>query len=148
MRSSSSEVLAIALEALDPGEAEAVLLAGVSGMEQELADAAFLLGLGWAPELQPLLVTLIGDRSSWVRSTPAHAVGRLLASDPNQQLITMAQAAVSNQSFLVPQSLLTGLADAGPPLPERALSLVRPLLRHPSARVRRKANRTTGESHS
>ena len=133
-------MLRIGLEIVggDQAAAEAAELA--FGSQRDREDAALLLGSGQCPENQPILAALAADQSFSVRRTAAVATGKLVSTSPNPLNSALARRLAEDKGSDLPAALLSGILQAGEQTTEGA-EIAQQLRRHPSARIRRMADR-------
>ena len=129
-------LLALAVGAISDDDAEAAATKLALGSRRDRQDLAQMLGLGHCPQMQPMLVTLVGDRHFEVRHASANAVGRLVASGSNTSLHMLIREIASKDGTGLPLALLEGLSQGNAALPEIGSEIAQQLQQHPSALVR------------
>lgn len=133
-------LLAIAVGGLHGDDANAAATELAYGSSQERQDLASLLGLGYCPNIQPLLAALVGDPHFAVRRAAADAVGRLATTRPNEPINALAWKLAKDDGSVIPSVLLSGMSRTDLPLPTRGQQIAQHLLQHASARVRHMAS--------
>lgn len=133
-------MLRIGLETIgsDQAAVEAAQLA--FGSQRDREDAALLLGSGQCPANQPVLAALASDRRLSVRRAAATATGRLLSISPSPLTVSLAWKLAEDNGSDLPAALLHGIRQTGQPTP-RGTEIALHLRQHPSARIRRMAER-------
>ena len=137
-------VLAVAIDAVAPNEAEAAVIRLALGSDHQRVNAAKLLGYGHCPTMQPMLTRMIGDPHPPVRSHAARSVGQIAARTPIPLTEVLAQHIAEADGRLLPLALLAGLSHDAPPLNRIGGAAGTRLQDHPSAHVRRQAERVLG----
>ena len=133
--------LAAAVGALDEHAATNGLAALLTGSRQDRRDAAKLIVRLGRPEHTAALIPLISDPHADVRAEAAQALAIRVASpegDTDTLAVTGLRRALADPGALMPLAIASGIATVRAAT-DQAGELVRPLLRHPSARVREAA---------
>ena len=134
-------LLALAVGAISDDDVEAAATKLALGSRRDRQDLTQLLGLDHCPQMQPMLLTLVGDRHFEVRHASANAVGRLVASGSNTSLHVLIREIASKDGTGLPLALLAGLSQGNAALPEIGSEVAQQLQQHPSALVRGYADR-------
>jgi HEAT repeat protein len=132
--------LAAAVGALDEHAATNGLAALLTGSRQDRRDAAKLIVRLGRPEHTAALIPLISDPHADVRAEAAQALAIRVASpegDTDTLAVSGLRRALADPGALMPLAIASGIATVR--ATDQAGELVRPLLRHPSARVREAA---------
>ena len=132
-------VLAVAIDAVAPNEAEAAVIRLALGSDHQRVNAAKLLGYGHCPTMQPMLTRMIGDPHPPVRSHAARSVGQIAARTPNPLAETLAEHITEADGRLSPLALLVGFSHDSPPLNHIGEAAATQLRRHRSAHIRGEA---------
>ena len=111
------------------------------GTPQQRSDAAWLLGLGYCPDLQPVLAALLNDEHHYVRSTAAGAIGRLLITEQTSMIRELARKVANSDGMLLPSALLNGMRNGDAQLSPIMIELTTSLQDHASAQIRHYAHR-------
>ena len=130
--------LAAAVGALDEHAATNGLAALLTGSRQDRRDAAKLIVRLGRPLHTAGLIPLISDPHADVRAEAAQALAIRVASpegDTDTLAVTGLRRALADPGALMPLAIASGIATVRAAT-DQAGELVRPLLRHPSARVR------------
>ena len=133
-------MLRIGLETIGGHQAAAEAAELAFGSQRDREDAALLLGSGQCPENQPILAALAADLNFPVRRAAAKATGRLVSTSPNPLNTTLARRLAQDKGSDLPGALLSGILQTGQQTSEGA-EIAEQLRRHPSARLRRMAER-------
>jgi HEAT repeat protein len=133
--------LAAAVGALDEHAATNGLAALLIGSRQDRRDAAKLIVHLGRPEHTAALIPLISDPHADVRAEAAQALAIRVASpegDTDTLAVTGLRRALADPGALMPLAIASGIATVRAAT-DQVGELVRPLLHHPSARVREAA---------
>lgn len=137
-------VLAIAIGAVCGTDATDQATSLAYGSLRERQDLALLLGLGFCPNLQPILAAQATDSHPDIRHDTAVAVGRLIGNNQDAAVGALAWELAHKDGIMSPAGLLRGLSHAECLLPPVAMEIVHHLRQHPSAKIRRAATRLAG----
>ena len=132
-------VLAVAIDAITPNEAEAAVTRLALGSDQQRVNAAKLLGFGHCPAMQSMLAQMIRDPHPSVRSQAARSIGKIAARTPNPLTETLTAHMTESDGRLLPFALLAGLAHDSPPLNHIGEAAAIQLQDHRSAHIRRQS---------
>ena len=132
-------VLAVAIDAVAPNDAEAAVTRLALGSDHQRLNAAKLLGYGHCSTMQPMLAQMIRDPNPPVRSHAARSVGKIAASTPNPLTETLAEHITEADGRLLPLALLVGLSHDSPPLNHIGEAAATQLQDHRSVHIRRQA---------